>query len=425
MSQMVIKVDGIGKAYRIGLKEQKSDTLGGAITSWLKSPAANYKRLRNLSKDMENAEGDDIFWAVKDVSFEVNKGDIYAIIGKNGAGKSTLLKILSKITAPTKGSISITGRVAALLEVGTGFNNELTGRENTYLNGTILGMTKKEIDRKFDEIVAFSGVEKFIDTPVKRYSSGMKVRLGFAVAAHLDPEVLIIDEVLAVGDAEFQKKCLGKMREISTSEGRTILFVTHNMAAVKQLCNKGMVLKNGMRVFEGTETEAVNFYQNNHQANDHFYHDGAIETAPGNDNIRILEFAVKPLTGEIVSILSGFQFELRFMNYRENINLDVTFELRTVDEIVVFHQGTIVSSNKDSKRGVYTVKGQLPAHLLNAGVYTFRLMFGENLRHALFGISDLIQFEIQYESLVASNYSVKPGIIRPAIPFTSSYQGAV
>ena len=193
----------------------------------------------------------DIFWALKDINFEVKKGEVLGIIGKNGAGKSTLLKILSRITEPTGGRIEIYGRIASLLEVGTGFNPELSGRENVYLNGTILGMTKKEIDLKFDEIIDFSGVEKFIDTPVKRYSSGMKVRLAFAVAAHLDPEILIIDEVLAVGDAEFQKKCLGKMHDVAENEGRTVLFVSHNMSAVQTLCSRSVVLENGCLIFLG------------------------------------------------------------------------------------------------------------------------------------------------------------------------------
>lgn len=200
------------------------------------------------------------FWALQDLSFDINKGDAVGIIGRNGAGKSTLLKILSRITAPTKGGFELNGRVSSLLEVGTGFHPELTGRENIYLNGTILGMTRTEVKLKFDEIVAFSGIEKFIDTPVKRYSSGMYVRLAFAVAAHLEPEILIIDEVLAVGDAEFQKKCLGKMKDVSSNEGRTVLFVSHNISAIKQLCSKGILLQEGKMLISGTVAEATNAY---------------------------------------------------------------------------------------------------------------------------------------------------------------------
>jgi lipopolysaccharide transport system ATP-binding protein len=418
MSDTVIKVNKLSKAYRIGLKEQKNDTLGGAAMTWLKSPMKNFRRLKNLSAIHSESAEEDIFWALKDISFEVNKGDILGVIGKNGAGKSTLLKILSKITDPTGGDITITGRVASLLEVGTGFNPDLTGRENTYLNGTILGMTKKEIDRKFDEIVEFSGVEKFIDTPVKRYSSGMKVRLGFAVAAHLDPEILIVDEVLAVGDFEFQKKCLGKMHDISAGQGRTVLFVSHNMNAIKQLCNRCIVLKNGVKIFDGPETEAVNFYQENQQGgNSNFTHEGPVQKAPGNENIRVLGFDVKPLQGENLTIYSGLEFSVKFINYKPNINLDVNFELRSTDDLILFNQSHIVSSNYDSKIGIYTIKGIIQPHLLNAGVYFFKVGFGENLRYSLFKVPDIVQFELQNISDVPP-YGVRVGVIIPDIKYS-------
>lgn len=244
MSDIAIKVENLSKAYRIGQREQQHDTLGAVIASLAKSPLRNFKRLRNLSK-FDDYNDPDIFWALRDVSFEVKHGEVLGIIGKNGAGKSTLLKILARITEPTYGRAEVYGRIASLLEVGTGFNPELTGRENIYLNGTILGMTKREIDLKLDEIIDFSGVEQFLDTPVKRYSSGMKVRLAFAVAAHLDPEILIIDEVLAVGDVEFQKKCLGKMQDVSSREGKTVFFVSHDMSAISKLCYKCLLLNRG------------------------------------------------------------------------------------------------------------------------------------------------------------------------------------
>jgi len=202
----------------------------------------------------------DYVWALKDINFKVEQGDVLGIIGKNGAGKSTLLKILSKVTTPTTGTIKARGRIASLLEVGTGFHPEMTGRENIYMNGAILGMTKTEIARKLDEIVDFSGVERYIDTPTKRYSSGMTVRLGFAIAAHLDPEILVVDEVLAVGDAEFQKKAIGKMQDVSQGEGRTVLFVSHNMGSVRNLCKTGLVLKNGSIDFTGTANDAIEYY---------------------------------------------------------------------------------------------------------------------------------------------------------------------
>jgi ABC-type polysaccharide/polyol phosphate transport system ATPase subunit len=229
----VIEVKGLTKKYRIGRADKKSDTMMGALLEGLKSPLRNLRQIQSLTR--LNEVGDDINWALRDVSFEVKEGEVLGIIGHNGAGKSTLLKILSQITEPSAGEVILRGRVAALLEVGTGFHPELTGRENIYMNGTILGMRKREIDRKLDEMIEFSGVEKYLDTPVKFYSSGMRVRLGFSVAAHLEPEILIIDEVLAVGDAEFQKKCLGKMEDVA-GHGRTVLFVSHNMTAVQNLC---------------------------------------------------------------------------------------------------------------------------------------------------------------------------------------------
>ena len=251
-NNIAIKVENINKIYRIGVKEKIHDTFGGALFDFLKSPLNNYKKYRSLYKfdDLNSPElssdlkKNDIIWAIEDVSFEVNKGEVLGLIGGNGAGKSTLLKILARITDPTSGRAQIHGRLSSLLEVGTGFHQELTGRENIYLNGTILGMKKREVDRNFDEIVDFSGVEKFIDTPVKRYSSGMKVRLAFAVAAFMEPEILLVDEVLAVGDATFQKKCIGKMSEVSR-QGRTVIFVSHNMAAIQHLCERVILLEAG------------------------------------------------------------------------------------------------------------------------------------------------------------------------------------
>ena len=285
MSQPIITVENLSKAYRIGLKEEIPDTLVGAMTSWARAPLQNWRRLRRLNtfdlsktakrngngtsvaeKDRPTEEEEDIVWALRDVSFEVQEGEVVGIIGRNGAGKSTLLKILSRITEPTSGRAVIRGRVSSLLEVGTGFHPELTGRENIYMNGTILGMTKREIDRKFDEIVDFSGVEKFLDTPVKRYSSGMQVRLAFAVAAHLEPEILIVDEVLAVGDAEFQKKCLGRMQDVAKG-GRTVLFVSHNMGAVEAFCKRGIELHQGRLVLDGKTTDVIAHYRRSTFAN--------------------------------------------------------------------------------------------------------------------------------------------------------------
>ena len=261
MGDIAIQVENLSKAYQLGqigtgtisrdLERFFVTKVLGREDPFLKIGQTNDRTIKGTS---------DIVWSLKDLNFEINQGDAVGIIGRNGAGKSTLLKLLSRVTSPTTGSIKVKGRVASLLEVGTGFHPELSGRENIYLNGAILGMRKAEIKRKFDEIVDFAGVERYIDTPVKRYSSGMYVRLAFAVAAHLESEILIVDEVLAVGDAEFQKKCLGKMGDISKGEGRTVLFVSHNMAAVKSLCNKGILLENGMVKFTGGVDESVEKY---------------------------------------------------------------------------------------------------------------------------------------------------------------------
>lgn len=261
MSEIVISAENISKLYRLGdvdLTNFKDDVLRiWASIRGQEDPAI----LLAESNDRNEKANSDYVWALKDINFKVNQGEVLGVVGRNGAGKSTLLKILSKVTSPTTGSIKVKGRIASLLEVGTGFHPELSGKENMYLNGHILGMTKREIDRKFDEIVDFAGVEKYLDTPVKRYSSGMYVRLAFAVAAHLEPEILIVDEVLAVGDSDFQKKCLGKMSDVSKNEGRTILFVSHNMAAVQSICSHVMVLQNGRIVFnKGEAREGIQFY---------------------------------------------------------------------------------------------------------------------------------------------------------------------
>ena len=271
--KIVIKAENISKRYRIGVKEKINDNLAITVLNIFKKPLDNYRQYRSLYKFDDSGQkskpysghdsiSSDIIWALKDVSFEVKKGERIGIIGGNGAGKSTLLKILSKITTPTTGYIKINGSVSSLLEVGTGFHPELTGRENVYLNGAILGLNKKEIAHKFDEIVEFSGVEKFIDTPVKRYSSGMVVRLAFAVASNLDSEILIIDEVLAVGDINFQKKCLGKMESITREGDRTILFVSHSMGAVQQLCTRAIMISEGSVVCSGSTEDVISRYMN-------------------------------------------------------------------------------------------------------------------------------------------------------------------
>lgn len=321
MNDLAIKVSGIGKAYRIGLEEEKHDTIGAVIASWLKSPLSNFKRLRQLSKIQPGSNDSDIFWALKEVSFEVKSGEVIGIIGRNGAGKSTLLKILSRVTDPTTGEIDMYGRVASLLEVGTGFNPELTGRENVFLNGTILGMTKKEVENKFDEIIEFSSVKKFIDTPIKRYSSGMKVRLAFAVAAHLDPEILIIDEVLAVGDAEFQKKCLGKMQDVAR-QGRTVLFVSHDMAAVENICERVILLQHGKIVDQG-ETQVVisNYLLSSNNVNEKNLLSEDIRRK-GKGEVKISNITIRNLKNEEIDLIAsgmGMKIVVKYQSNYPNV----------------------------------------------------------------------------------------------------------
>jgi lipopolysaccharide transport system ATP-binding protein len=274
---IILKAENISKQYRLG--QVGTGTLSHDLNRWwhqVRGKENPYLKIGDTN-DRSTIGISDYVWALQDINFEVERGEVLGIIGKNGAGKSTLLKILSKVTAPTTGTIKSRGRIASLLEVGTGFNGEMTGRENIFLNGAILGMTKKEITSKLDEIIDFSGCGRYIDTPVKRYSSGMTVRLAFAVAAFLEPEILVIDEVLAVGDAEFQKKAIGKMQDISRGEGRTVLFVSHNMAAVKQLCTRGIVLENGGIKFEGNIDDAVKEYLQDNLKNDNYFAEENVE----------------------------------------------------------------------------------------------------------------------------------------------------
>ncbi len=270
MSDIAIKVENLSKAYQLG--DFGTGTLSRDIERWwalIRGKEDPFLQVGEVNDRTSKGESD-IVWSLKDINFDIKAGDAVGIIGRNGAGKSTLLKVLSRVTAPTTGNIKVKGRIASLLEVGTGFHPELTGAENIYLNGAIMGMSKREIKRKFDEIVDFAGVERYVDTPVKRYSSGMYVRLAFAVAAHLESEILIVDEVLAVGDAEFQKKCIGKMNDVSKGEGRTVLFVSHNLASIATLCNRSLVLNNGNVAFNGPITQGIDFYVNANNNNNSF-----------------------------------------------------------------------------------------------------------------------------------------------------------
>jgi lipopolysaccharide transport system ATP-binding protein len=314
----VLRVENISKMYRLG--EVSTGALVHDVNRWwhkIRGKEDPYISVAQANA-RETKGSSDYVWALKDISFEVQQGDVLGIIGRNGAGKSTLLKILSRITAPTTGKIKVRGRIASLLEVGTGFHPELTGRENIYLNGAILGMTKAEINRKFNEIVDFSGVERYIDTPVKRYSSGMYVRLAFAVAAHLESEILIIDEVLAVGDAEFQKKCLGKMKDVSSNEGRTVLFVSHNMAAVKGLCNKGVVMISGEVALVAPIDESVSYYLSNYnkKRNTEVF---SSNNRRGNGKVRFLAWRIADCDGIKKDIVLSGDCVQFFYKIRKNV----------------------------------------------------------------------------------------------------------
>jgi len=340
-NNIAINVENIAKRYRLGLKETQSDSAVKDFYKLLKSPLDNYRKyksLYNFDNTDSDEESDDILWALRDVSFKVNRGDVVGIIGRNGAGKSTLLKILSRITPPTSGKIEIRGRISSLLEVGTGFHPELTGRENVYLNGTILGMTKQEVERKFEEIVEFSGVGKFLDTPVKRYSSGMRVRLAFAVAAHLEPEILIVDEVLAVGDAEFQRKCLSKMEDVG-NEGRTVLFVSHNMPAVTRLCKTGILLNAGTVVKSGHISEVVSDYLNSgtdSPASRTWLEPSEI---PGGEFAKLNSIRVindKNETAETIEITNPVGIEMEYEVVKSGAVLLPHFHLHNEDGIILF-----------------------------------------------------------------------------------------
>ena len=331
MSDTVIRVENLGKKYRIGHQQQPYGSLRDVIAD--KAKYLGRQLLKPLGKNIPNRAYEE-FWALKDVSFEIKQGDRVGIIGRNGAGKSTLLKILSRITEPTKGRIYIKGRVASLLEVGTGFHAELTGRENIYLNGAILGMSKAEIKRKFDEIIAFAEVEKFLDTPVKHYSSGMYVRLAFAVAAHLEPEILIVDEVLAVGDIQFQKKCIGKMEDVG-KEGRTVLFVSHNMSTVESLCSRGIVLESGRVYADNNAGEAIKVYlEKSYKLAEEVALIDRTDRS-GNGRVKAASFRVlNELGQDEESLQSGenYNFEIGYINYTGTRLSNVVVSLDFFDE---------------------------------------------------------------------------------------------
>jgi len=377
---ITVKVEGLSKVYRIGLKEQVYDSLTSTVINFIRSPLQNYRKYRSLYKfddvvvnGSANAQGapSDIVWALRDVSFDIHSGEVVGFIGRNGAGKSTLLKILSRITPPTSGRAEIRGRVSSLLEVGTGFHRELTGRENVYLNGTILGMTKREVDRKFDEIVDFSGIERFLDTPVKRYSSGMSVRLAFAVAAHLEPDILIVDEVLAVGDAAFQQKCIDKMQDVG-KQGRTILFVSHNMAAVNMLCNRALLIQDGRVTKSGSPEEVIAAYAGSGSGLVAAREWPGPAKAPGADVVRLRAIRIVSREGKLVDsvdIRDEVGIQMVYDVIKPGFRLLPHFFLYNEQGIIVFntHDQNPVWRKLERETGTYTSTAWIPGNFLSPG----------------------------------------------------------
>lgn len=410
----VIQVEGLSKRYRLGVFG--GATLGDEIkVAWARM-RGRPNPLVPLDREVDPQRVGEYFWALRKIDFSVKQGEILGIVGKNGAGKSTLLKLLSRITLPTTGSIRMRGRSASLLEVGTGFHPELTGRENIYLNGAILGMRRMEIDRKLDEIIAFSGIEHHIDTPTKRYSSGMKVRLGFAVAAHLEPEILIIDEVLAVGDAEFQRKCMGKMKDVSQS-GRTILFVSHNMASVRTLCSRVLWLQNGMVHEDGPTDDVVRHYLHAYSLD----RQEAVWTdadAPTADGVSLRRVAVhKPAEAAVMSIADPFRMEFTVHNAaHEDGDINVGIHVYNGEDILAFASTLREWAPQASSLGIGThhLACHVPGDLLNAGDYRVVVNLFRKGK-MLLQVEDTVTFELQDVDQRGAWFGKKKGVFRPRL----------
>ena len=419
MNETVIRVEGLSKQYRIGGKQARVNTLRDMLTNAFVS---QFRRVGNLVRGQTTSASnpDAAIWALKDVSFEVKRGEVLGIIGRNGAGKSTLLKILSCITEPTEGCARIRGRVGSLIDVGTGFHSELTGMENIYLNGAIIGMKKAEIDRKYDEIVAFADLDKFIDTPVKHYSSGMYMRLAFAVAAHLEPEILIVDEVLAVGDATFQKKCLKKMGNVA-KEGRTVLFVSHNMVAVQNLCDRAILLNDGQVVEDGQPDKVVSQYlQTSFSAlTEQVW--AEMTAAPGNDNVRLRRARVRPVNGassDPITVHTPFVLEFEYWSLQFDASLDLSLKLQNEQGIVVFDAGRInkpVWQDNNVTLGPFRDVCHVPGDLLNDGMYRVELCVSKDLK-TVYRHPDVLAFDVQ-DSIERRHYWYGEwlGVIRPKL----------
>ncbi|MFN7044595.1 MAG: ABC transporter ATP-binding protein [Flavobacterium sp.] len=416
MSKVVIKAENISKQYRLGLVG--TGTVKDDMKRWwynLRGKEDPFLKIGEANDRSSKGESDYV-WSLRDINFEINQGDSVGIIGRNGAGKSTLLKILSQVTQPTTGKIYTKGRIASLLEVGTGFHPEMTGRENIYLNGAILGMRKHEITRKLDEIIAFSGVERYIDTPVKRYSSGMYVRLAFAVAAHLESEILIVDEVLAVGDAEFQKKCLGKMNDVSKGEGRTVLFVSHNLIAVEALCNTALTLKNGKLIEAGNPTRLIKNYLIENTVNNRKFNFSNIEEAFGNEAVKVLSANIVNAStdnpDDIIELSSNIEITFEIVNLTNDRELSIGFDLKTTRGEVLFGTGKRIQCDYNQSAKLTC---QIPGNFLNDDTYQILLYIHTKEMRLLFSKDDILSFEIKDTKRKEGYLGKVNGFIRPTL----------
>lgn len=424
-----IEFNHISKQYRLGLVSTK--TLSHDLNRWWQTAVLHkedpYLKIGSVN-DRSKAADSEYVWALKDVDLKVDQGDVVGIIGRNGAGKSTLLKLLSRVTGPTLGTIKAKGRIGSLLEVGTGFHSELTGRENIYMNGSILGMTKPEIDKKLDEIVDFSGCERYIDTPVKRYSSGMTVRLGFAVAAHLDPEILVVDEVLAVGDAEFQKKAIGKMQDVSKGEGRTVLFVSHNMTSIKALCRRGIILKNGMLVDDGPVDTIVTHYLRGDNEVDNYKCWEKPEVKK--NGFELLEIGVRKKGcgfNDVIRMDQEVELVIRYRLERAMEKFWITMHMKNEQGNKIFSfSGAGRCYDMYHEKGEYYQVCTIPADFLNWGSYAIDFMAFQQINNieCLADEHDIISFVVSNRQVAIGGYMGKePGDVTPKFDFVEERVG--
>ncbi|HWB12529.1 MAG TPA: ABC transporter ATP-binding protein [Pirellulales bacterium] len=417
MSRPAVRVEGLSKRYQIGSREPYH-RFSELLSNLARGAIALPRRRRSATPDEQAPGPEGEFWALQDVSFEVNEGEVLGIVGRNGAGKSTLLKILSRITEPTAGRFGIRGRVASLLEVGTGFHPELTGRDNIYLNGAVLGMPRTEIARKFDEIVAFAEVEAFLETPVKHYSSGMYMRLAFSVAAHLDPEILVIDEVLAVGDMQFQKKCLGKMSKVAQA-GRTVLFVSHNLLAVESLCTTALLLDGGQIVAAGAPSAVTARYQGRHDAECPIRQWDDLASAPGGSHVRLRRAAIYPAGADdsAINVHTELVIEFEYWNMVEGLVLSPTANLYDQEGRVVFQTSPVNEpcwTDKPFPRGLFRSQFVIPADFLNDGYHELQLYMVKDASVLVERFDSLLRFYVADDAAFRRGWYGKwLGAVRP------------